>query len=161
MNTMETLNIKQYLKKYPNATLAEFFDYQQTQRNIAVLEQEEHERKLSEWYNNVVGKYFLVKFNINTKIVFKLCREKGPRQLFYTDCAYKICNTNDFLMSCSKRFIEKSWLQNPFYNRNDPTVTTVELTEEQYNRYVENFKKMIELHNNCEVMLDEIENGVA
>ena len=111
--------LEEYLKKHPDAALVEYRDYCISLESEKQKQATQIELKYKEWIKEQDGKYFLVNFNNDSRVLFKLSLDTT-----YSGIRPKACLALDFYRSRDATYVKKEmkmmnvlWLNdlNPFY----------------------------------------------
>ena len=140
-----------YLNEHPGATLQEAYDAikaAEEEREHLELERYENERR---WNINLSYKWFLIKFNANSKLVCQLDKidlSNAFNQSFKILKGYDIYNSSKTTqIQKTDRYVNTLWFDNPYRNRyRDTYCVTKELSTEEVNKYLELFKQYDELN---------------
>lgn len=138
----------QYFKQNPDATLAEYIHYKESQEQA----EKEAENQKQQWFNDHIGHYFRLDFNCNTFIVFQLEYNKNRRGKFIAKKSYQVYidDKKSYITIENNRFINSLWLPNPYNNvYYSQNTLAEEITKEQYDEYMSKFDIYLSL-------LDEI-----
>jgi len=127
---------EEYLKQHPNCSLAEYINYKQiTTKEEAKLKQERIEN-IKQWYNNLVGKYFIINFNGVSFIAVHINTPINPYSVCTDYEVYDICANNFekyYSIRKEKRPVNRFWFQNPYEFGNSHYTKVKEITREYYN----------------------------
>lgn len=80
------VSINDFLKRHPDALLADYKKYCQDLENTEHELKVEIEHKYKQWIKEQDGKYFLINFNQNSRVLFKFCIDKTYSNLRTLDC---------------------------------------------------------------------------
>lgn len=153
---MSVLSVKDYLRKNPEATLADYDKYVDETRAHENKIELERQKSYDDWVESKIGSYFLMNFNGSSKMVFELAYKpnygRSSKDLIAKN-AYEFYEDK----SCTKLAIEKGrpinelWLPNPYSNR--PYCQChqgiYELTKEEFDKYVSIFENLKKMNDEC------------
>lgn len=151
------LSIKDYLRKNPEATLADYDNYVDETNKAKRAAAQEHERNYSNWIESKIGCYFFIDHNGSYKTIFELgYRPNGSRSFrdlvakksyeYYKDSSTVKLTIED------NRTVNELWLPNPYQDkyRNSGCKAVYEISKEQFDEFVNIFNNLSKMHEDCE-----------
>lgn len=140
-----------YLKEYPNATLKEAYDAIEAADEEKIRLDRERRENEKEWNMNLSYKWFLIKFNANSKLVCQLDKIDFIKAF---DPSFKILHGYDIYKDSKTTQIQKTdrwvntlWFNNPYrIDYRKSYCTAKELSTEEVNKYLELFREYDELN---------------
>jgi hypothetical protein len=135
---MDNINIFEYYKTHPDASIKDYLDYVNEYREKEQKEREEKIKNCEEWYKALAGRYFVFDFNGCSFCAVKV--DKWPSNEFRNkyDC-YNIDARRQGIVF-ENRDINRYWFNNPYerdYTGRDSTKCK-EITKEQFDFIAEN-----------------------
>lgn len=160
---MAVLSIKDYLRKNPEATLADYDKYVDETKKAELEAAQEHERNYSNWIESKIGCYFFVDFNGSSKMIFELGYRPGGSRSFRDLVAkksyeyYKDSSTVKLTIE-NHRAVNELWLPNPYQDRyrSGGCRAVYEITKEQFDEFVNVFNNLAKMHEECENIYSKI-----
>lgn len=135
---MDNINIFEYYKTHPDASIKDYLDYVNEYREKEQKEREEKIKNCENWYKALAGRYFVFDFNGCSFCAVKV--DKWPSNEFRNkyDC-YNI-DTRCQGIVFENRDINRYWFNNPYerdYTGRGSTKCK-EITKEQFDFIAEN-----------------------
>lgn len=151
------IRLEKYLEENPNATLKEGIVYY---NNIVETEvQKERERQYNEndYFNSLVGKYFIINFNRNNTLFFKVKQVLSTTIL--TEQTYEVHKENNCVkIEINNRVINKEWFKNPYkeswryYGKHHAFCE--EISEEKFNELINLIEKFKVINDELHSMIN-------
>ena len=142
MNSMDIKDLKSYISANPNITVAEYLDLLNQRQKAEKEKYDEQLNRKAQWYNDLVGRYFIIDFNGYSYCVVNV------DTMFNSDLTkqfpvYNIYRSQDKLsIDRENRIVNKLWFNCPYeddlYVNNSTKVK--EITKEEF----DNFRKLYE-----------------
>lgn len=149
----ESNSIKDYLLKHPEASLKEYWEYENMKEKEKKDAESQRLDKCIEWYKALEGRYFLMDFNGNSKMALKVT--KWPDTEYRnTYCCYNISLNPAHIDKEVNRDVNRYWFKNPYetyYGQNIGSCK--EISEEEFNDIVEKCNQIEELTKSIKVIL--------
>lgn len=142
MNAMDIKDLKSSISANPNITVAEYLDLLNKRQKEEKEKYDEQLNRKAQWYNDLVGRYFIIDFNgysycvVNVDTTFN-------RDLTKQFPVYNIYRSQDKLsIDRENRIVNKLWFNCPYeYELYVKSSTKVkEITKEEF----DNFGKLYE-----------------
>lgn len=122
-----------YVELYPNASLKNYIDNYLNKEQIIKKQEEKLLEKKNNWFNNLINKYFIIKFNDASYFIFYLDKPlnlsdnsannyKGFRLYFINGETHIVQKTLD---------INQNWFNNPYNNETNDT-EVIEIDKVKY-----------------------------
>ena len=142
MNAMDIKDLKSSISANPNITVAEYLDLLNKRQKEEKEKYDEQLNRKAQWYNDLVGRYFIIDFNgysycvVNVDTMFN-------RDLTKQFPVYNIYRSPDKLsIDVENRIVNKLWFNCPYedelYVKSSTKVK--EITKEEF----DNFGKLYE-----------------
>ena len=142
MNAMDIKDLKSSISANPNITVAEYLDILNKRHKEEKEKYDEQLNRKAQWYNDLVGRYFIIDFNgysycvVNVDTMFN-------RDLTKQFPVYNIYRSQDKLsIDRENRIVNKLWFNCPYegdlYVNSSTKVK--EITKEEF----DNFRKLYE-----------------
>lgn len=142
------MNVKDYYRIHPDASLKEYIEAEEEESKKRKKELEQLEENKNKWYENLIGKYFILKFNSEvTGFVYidKSLFEQNSRNFDSGYTLYGKCKSRDKIsVSIEKhRHINPLWFNNPYITYGQSDIAK-EISKEEYDKIVEEIEKFLQ-----------------
>ena len=142
MNSMDIKDLKSSISANPNITVAEYLDLLNKRQKEEKEKYDEQLNRKAQWYNDLVGRYFIIDFNgysycvVNVDTMFN-------RDLTKQFPVYNIYRSQDKLsIDRENRIVNKLWFNCPYEDNLyvNSSTNVKEITKEEF----DNFRKLYE-----------------
>lgn len=142
------MNVKDYYRIHPDASLKEYIEAEEEESKKRKKELEQLEENKNKWYENLIGKYFILKFNFEvTGFVYidKSLFEQNSRNFDSGYTLYEKYKSRDKIsVSIEKhRHINPLWINNPYITYGQSDIAK-EISKEEYDKIVEEIEKFLQ-----------------
>lgn len=167
---MEISEIKKFASENPQATVTDFVSYLENKKTSTLKEEQKRLENLSDWLRALDGRFFMVKFNEHSRIVFQVSNQTNPfyvTTLTVVQPAYEIdFDPNDSvyknlsIVLNSRRAINRLWFKCPYESADHQlgiqrsTNEIKELTELEFLQVVELYHKIKDTYVEYKNILD-------
>lgn len=145
-STWEIEDLNKAIQDNPEISAKEIYDIASKYYKERKNQEREYKQNVNDYYDSLIGKYFILDFNRNSKMFFQL--EKKEYTGEFSALTYQIYKDNDkkWSVSVERRFINKLWLPNPYVNNRNAVNDVKELSKEEFDNLYNDFKKVEEIH---------------
>ena len=142
MNSIDIKDLKSSISANPNITVAEYLDLLNKRQKEEKEKYDEQLNRKAQWYNDLVGRYFIIDFNgysycvVNVDTMFN-------RDLTKQFPVYNIYRSHDKLsIDRENRIVNKLWFNCPYEDDLyvNSSTKVKEITKEEF----DNFRKLYE-----------------
>lgn len=150
MNSINIKDLESSLAVNPNITVAEYLNLFNNKRKAEKAKRIEQLNNRAQWYNDLVGRYFIINFNGYAYYIVHIDK------LFSDDCLTKqfpIYNVyrskNKFSIDKEIGIINRLWFHCPYDDKfyGDVTTKVKEITKEEFDNYDKLFESQLALFN--------------
>ena len=142
MNTIDIKDLKSSISANPNITVAEYLDLLNKRHKEEKEKYDEQLNRKAQWYNDLVGRYFIIDFNgysycvvnVNTTFNSDLTKQFPVYNIYRSPDKLSIDREN--------RIVNKLWFNCPYEDEHyvKSSAKVKEITKEEF----DNFKKLYE-----------------
>lgn len=140
------LSVQGYLQEHPNATLAQYEEYLVDTQNEIQRQKKEEQANAANWFNDLIGRYFLLDHNGASYCYFKLAKANNGK--FVSDgpsiCLLYESGSLKQIKVDKEYWLNPIWFSNPYIKTyGTPGIRAIkEISKEEFDEVSEKVSKI-------------------